>query len=191
MGADPNVHVPVITGIPTNLTDVATLAILAGTTNLATTTGHVDPTIPVGLNNRPMSCREDPPLAPPNEGRTHVEQPPGTTTGFGPRFLKNQDKPSTMRRRTSLGMGGNTQDNNLRSESSEFRYLDPPHSNIWCDLPSVNTQATPANQGRTGDETLFSIGLANHEKLPIIGLAGQRESPFLGVADPILAHSGL
>uniref|UniRef100_A0A803NIW4 Uncharacterized protein n=1 Tax=Cannabis sativa TaxID=3483 RepID=A0A803NIW4_CANSA len=90
MAADLDVRVLVTIGISTNSTDVATPATSAGTTNMATTAGQVDTTIHVGLNNQPMPHREDPPLAPPSEGRTHVEQPLGTTSKSGPRYYAGE-----------------------------------------------------------------------------------------------------
>uniref|UniRef100_A0A803QGR5 Uncharacterized protein n=1 Tax=Cannabis sativa TaxID=3483 RepID=A0A803QGR5_CANSA len=83
MEVDHDVCVPVMTGISMNSIDVATPITSVGTTNLATTAGQVNTTIPVSLNNRPMPPRENPPPAPPTEGRTHVEQPPSTTTRSG------------------------------------------------------------------------------------------------------------
>uniref|UniRef100_A0A803PIJ4 Uncharacterized protein n=1 Tax=Cannabis sativa TaxID=3483 RepID=A0A803PIJ4_CANSA len=73
MAADPNVHDPITNGIPTNPTYMATPATSAGTTNLASTTGQVDTTNPVSLNDRPMPPREDPPLALRTKQMTHVE----------------------------------------------------------------------------------------------------------------------
>uniref|UniRef100_A0A803P9B2 Uncharacterized protein n=1 Tax=Cannabis sativa TaxID=3483 RepID=A0A803P9B2_CANSA len=58
------VHVPPTTGISMNIADVVNLALLAGTTNLATTACQMDKTIPMDLNNRAMSPREDPSLVP-------------------------------------------------------------------------------------------------------------------------------
>uniref|UniRef100_A0A803QQK0 Uncharacterized protein n=1 Tax=Cannabis sativa TaxID=3483 RepID=A0A803QQK0_CANSA len=58
-----------------NRIDVATPSISASTTNLATKGGEVDTNILVDLNNRPLPLREDPPLEPSTEGRTHVVQP--------------------------------------------------------------------------------------------------------------------
>uniref|UniRef100_A0A803Q753 Uncharacterized protein n=1 Tax=Cannabis sativa TaxID=3483 RepID=A0A803Q753_CANSA len=79
MTTDPDVCVPNETRISTNTKDVATSAISTDTTNLATIAGQVDTFISVDLNNRPIPQREDSPLTPPTEGRTHVEQPLGTT----------------------------------------------------------------------------------------------------------------
>uniref|UniRef100_A0A803Q217 Uncharacterized protein n=1 Tax=Cannabis sativa TaxID=3483 RepID=A0A803Q217_CANSA len=37
-----------------------------------------------------MSPREDPPLAPPNDGGTHEEKPLGTTTRSGPQYYAGE-----------------------------------------------------------------------------------------------------
>uniref|UniRef100_A0A803QIW1 Uncharacterized protein n=1 Tax=Cannabis sativa TaxID=3483 RepID=A0A803QIW1_CANSA len=93
MAIDPNVCVPATIGISTNLTGVANPTISVDTTNMATMTGQVDTTNLVALNEQPLPCREDLPLVPRTEGMVNVEQPPGTTPGFGPRYYVGETRP--------------------------------------------------------------------------------------------------
>uniref|UniRef100_A0A803QHT1 Uncharacterized protein n=1 Tax=Cannabis sativa TaxID=3483 RepID=A0A803QHT1_CANSA len=102
MTIDPDVHALVTTRISTSATDVTTYVASTGTTNLATIAGKVDTTI-LDLNNEPMPPKEDPPLEPPIEGRTHMEQPPGTTTGPSPWYYAKEIGPRIGKPHVDLG----------------------------------------------------------------------------------------
>uniref|UniRef100_A0A803P4P7 Uncharacterized protein n=1 Tax=Cannabis sativa TaxID=3483 RepID=A0A803P4P7_CANSA len=56
------------------------------------------------------------------------------------------------------------------------RYLDPPNSNNWSDLPSIKAHAAPSTQGRTGGQTIPSTLLVDHQELLIMGWANQGQS---------------
>uniref|UniRef100_A0A803Q535 Uncharacterized protein n=1 Tax=Cannabis sativa TaxID=3483 RepID=A0A803Q535_CANSA len=90
---DPYIHVRATIGISTNTADVVKPAISVGTMNLATIAGQVDTNILVDLNNQPLPPREDPLLEPPTEGRTHEDQPLGTTTGPRPLYYVRETVP--------------------------------------------------------------------------------------------------